>query len=114
MLAESYPYYLANRPVPANRDLEVVDKFTGEVATRVAMADPAAIDRAIAAAVQAARPMAEMAAYERQGVLQHCVRRFGERAEELATALCIEAGKPIRDSRGEVSRLIDTFRIAAE
>ena len=31
-----------------------------------------------------------------------------------AMALCIEAGKPIKDSRGEVSRLIDTFRIAAE
>src|SRR4030095_6305308 len=29
-------------------------------------------------------------------------------------ALCIEAGKPIRDSRGEVERLIDTFRVAAE
>jgi len=28
-------------------------------------------------------------------------------------ALCIEAGKPIRDARGEVTRLIDTFRIAA-
>jgi acyl-CoA reductase-like NAD-dependent aldehyde dehydrogenase len=42
------------------------------------------------------------------------VDRFKERAEELAYALCIEAGKPIKDSRGEVSRLIDTFRIAAE
>ena len=29
-------------------------------------------------------------------------------------SLCIEVGKPIKDSRGEVSRLIDTFRIAAE
>jgi acyl-CoA reductase-like NAD-dependent aldehyde dehydrogenase len=47
-------------------------------------------------------------------VLQHCVRRFQERAEELALALCIEAGKPIRDARGEVTRLVDTFRIAAE
>jgi len=114
MLRESYPYYLANRPEAPNRDLEVVDKFTGEVATRVAMADEAAIDRAIGAAVDAARPMAEMAAYERQAVLQHCVQRFQERAEELALALCIEAGKPIRDSRGEVGRLIDTFRVAAE
>jgi acyl-CoA reductase-like NAD-dependent aldehyde dehydrogenase len=41
------------------------------------------------------------------------VRRFSERQEELALALCIEAGKPIRDARGEVTRLIDTFRIAA-
>jgi acyl-CoA reductase-like NAD-dependent aldehyde dehydrogenase len=42
------------------------------------------------------------------------VRRFEERRDELAESLCIEAGKPIRDSRGEVTRLIDTFRIAAE
>lgn len=46
-------------------------------------------------------------------MLFHCVRRFEERAEELAEILRIEAGKPIQDSRGEVTRLIDTFRIAA-
>ena len=40
--------------------------------------------------------------------------RFRERFEELALALCIEAGKPIKDARGEVTRLIDTFRIAAD
>ena len=114
MLKESYPYYLANRPEAPNQDLVVVDKYSGEPATRIAMADEAAIDRAIAKAVEATRPMAEMAAYERQAVLEHCVARFRERAEELAESLCIEAGKPIRDSRGEVSRLIDTFKIAAE
>ncbi len=32
----------------------------------------------------------------------------------MARALCIEAGKPIKDSRGEVTRLIDTFMIAME
>jgi hypothetical protein len=72
------------------------------------------IDAGIAACVEAAEPMARMPAYERQAVLTHCVTRFTERFEELAYALCIEAGKPIRDSRGEVTRLIDTFRIAAE
>jgi len=113
-LRESYPYYLANRPESPNTDLEVTDKYTGKVATRVAMADEAAIDRAIAAAVAAQEPFAAMAAYERQAVLNHCVTRFEERFDELAMALCVEAGKPIRDSRGEVTRLIDTFRIAAE
>ena len=52
MLRETYPYYLANRPATPNADLEVFDKYTGEVATRVAMADAAAIDAAIAAAEQ--------------------------------------------------------------
>lgn len=114
MLREQYPYFLANKPEMPNADLEVTDKFTGEVATRVAMADAAAIDRAIAAAVEAAEPMRKMAPFERQAILEHCVNRFKERAEELAESLCIEAGKPIKDSRGEVARLIDTFKIAAE
>ena len=113
-LADSYPYYLANRPEAPNQDLEVLDKFTGKVATRVALADPTAIERAIAAAVAAQEPMRRMRGYQRQAVLQHCADRFAARSEELAMSLCIEAGKPIRDARGEVGRLVDTFRIAAE
>jgi len=113
-IPKKYPYYLANKAVYANTDLEVTDKYTGKVATKVAMADNKAINKAIAAAVKAQEPLRQMAAYERQAVIDHCVRRFTERAEELAQLLCIEAGKPINDSRGEVSRLIDTFRIASE
>lgn len=114
MSKEAYPYYLANEPVAANTDLAVTDKYTGEVATRVALADATTIDLAISASVQATEPMRRMPPYERQAVLNHCVSRFTARFEELAMSLCIEAGKPIKDSRGEVSRLIDTFRIAAE
>ena len=114
MLADSYPFYLANKPEAPNADLVVTDKYTGEPATKVALASSEHIDRGIAAAVEATEPMRTMAPYERQAVLYHCVERFKERFEELSMALCIEAGKPIKDSRGEVSRLIDTFRIAAE
>jgi acyl-CoA reductase-like NAD-dependent aldehyde dehydrogenase len=114
MLKDRYPYYLAGEPILANRALEVTDKFSGKVATTVALADAEAIELAIDAAVRATKPMRELKAYERQAVLMHCVERFEERYEELAESLCIEAGKPIKDSRGEVTRLIDTFRIAAE
>ncbi|KGD65341.1 dehydrogenase [Alcanivorax nanhaiticus] len=114
MLKEAYPYYLANEAVFANQDLDVTDKYSGEVATRVAMADAATIDKAIDAADKASAAMAALAPYERQEILYHCVKRFQERFDELAEALCIEAGKPIKDARGEVTRLIDTFRVAAE
>lgn len=113
-LKDTYPLYLNNKAVQPNTDLEVTDKFTGEVAFRTALASPEVIDEAIAGAVAATEPMARMASYERQAVLQHCVERFRERFDELAYALCVEAGKPIKDSEGEVTRLIDTFRIAAE
>lgn len=114
MLAKAYPYYLANEAVFANQDLAITNKYTNEVATYTALADAKVIDQAIAAA-QASQPLLnKMAPYERQNILNHCVKRFEERFDELAYALCIEAGKPIKDSRGEVTRLIDTFRIAAE
>ncbi len=114
MLKKKYPYYLASAPVFANEDLEVTDKYSGEVATRVALADAKAIDAGIAAAVKTQHAMQQFPPYKRQEVLNHCVARFKERFEEIALALCIEAGKPIKDSRGEVSRLIDTFRVGAE
>ncbi len=113
-MKKQYPFYLANRPEQPNTDLEVVNKYSGKVATRVAKAGVADIERAIAAAVEAAVPMRRMAPFERQAVLRHCVARFRERSEEFADILCIEAGKPIKDSRGEVERLIDTFQIAAD
>jgi acyl-CoA reductase-like NAD-dependent aldehyde dehydrogenase len=113
-LRDVYPLYLNNRAVQPNADLAVTDKFTGEVAFHTALATPDVIDAAIAGAVRAAEPMARLASYERQAVLDHCVSRFRERFDELAFALCVEAGKPIKDAQGEVTRLIDTFRIAAE
>ena len=114
MLKDVYPLYLNNKAHQPNTGLAVTDKFTGEVAFRVALADSKTIEAGIAGAVKAVEPMGKMAAYERQNVLQHCVNRFKERYDELAYALCVEAGKPIKDAEGEVGRLIDTFRIAAE
>lgn len=113
-MKKQWPYFLANEPRTPNTDLAVTDKYSGEVAAEVALADPAAIDQGISGCVEATGPLAEMRPYERQAILNHCVKRFTERSEELAMSLCIEAGKPIKDSRGEVGRLIDTFRIAAE
>lgn len=114
MLQKSYPYYLANKAVYANEDLKVLDKYSGEVATSVALADAGVIDSAIGAAEASFEAVRKMPAYHRQEILEHCVQRFRERFDEFAFSLCVEAGKPIADARGEVGRLIDTFRIAAE
>ena len=113
-LKDTYPLYLNNKAAQPNTDLAVTDKYTGEIAFRTALATSDVIEEGIAGAVRAAEPMARMASYEKQAVLEHCVARFRERFDELAYALCVEAGKPINDAQGEVTRLIDTFKIAAE
>ncbi|HJQ80001.1 MAG TPA: aldehyde dehydrogenase family protein [Lacipirellulaceae bacterium] len=114
MLRERYPYYLANRPQQPNAGLEVTNKYTGEVASHVALANKGILDQAIAAAAKAAAPMRRLAAWQRKAVLNHLAVRCRERAEEFAQQLTIEAGKPIKYSRLEVTRLIDTVEIAAE
>ena len=114
LVRATYPYYLAGEALAPNSDLAVTDKFTGEVATRVALADAAAIDRAIDAAVASADELRRWPAWRKKAVLAHVVERMQERSEELAVALAVEAGKPIRDARGEVTRGIDTFTLAME
>ena len=109
-----YPYYIANEARHDNDDLAVHDKFTGDEVSRVPLATPKELDEAITAAHDARHAMADMPAHARQAVLEHCVKRFKEREDELADILCIEAGKPIKDAKGEVTRLIDTFKVAAE
>lgn len=112
---KTYPYYLANRPVANGaKTLPVTNKYTGAVIAEVALATPEIIDRAIAAAVAAERPMAQMASFERRAVLEHLLAHVAQRQNELAELLCLEAGKPIKDARGEVTRLMDTVRIAME
>ena len=114
MLQPTYPCYLANQPLHTGDLLDVHDKYSGEVATRVPLADAGIIEQAIAAAQAAEPAMRALPPYARQAVLEQCIARFRERFDELALALCVEAGKPIRDAEGEVTRLIDTFRVAAE
>ena len=114
MLREHYPLFVAGEPVQANTDLPVYNKFTGQVAARVARADRATVEQAIAAAAGSFAHTRKMPAYARQAVLNHVIKRVEERHEELARVLCVEAGKPIKDARGEVTRTVDTFRIAAE
>ena len=114
MLDKTYPYYLANQAKTSKTMLAVRDKFSGKIATQVAVPDAKAIEKAIAASVQATVPMRNFKPWARQAVLQHCAQRFAERRDELAESLCIEAGKPIKDAVGEVTRLIETFQIAAD
>ncbi|MBL8860706.1 MAG: aldehyde dehydrogenase family protein [Planctomycetes bacterium] len=108
------PLLLAGQPTTTGRALDVRDAWSGEVTARVALAGPAELERAIAACVAAAPALGATRAYERAALLRTCARRFAQGAEDLARTLVTEAGKPLRDARGEVTRLIDTFQIAAE
>ncbi|UCF21566.1 MAG: aldehyde dehydrogenase family protein [Gemmatimonadota bacterium] len=93
---------------------EVVNPFNGDIIARVPLATPEQREAAIAAAVAS---FAEMRALSRVRRAQICVgvaSGIERRRRELAEALALECGKPIKAAQVEVSRAIATFNIAAE
>ena len=111
--APNYPCYIAGKAEEPNLDLEVLDKADGSLFARVPLVGTAEIERAIEGAERAAPAMRRLRPYERQALLEACVERIEARREEWARVLCAEVGKPIKDARVEVERLLDTFRWAA-
>jgi len=110
----NYPCYIAGRQVRTETSIEVLHKVTGDVIASVSSAGPAELDQAITAAYNSREEMRKLPAWKRQEVLLNFVDALTRRHDELSKILCLEAGKPINDARVEVTRAIDTFRIAAE
>lgn len=81
-------------------------RIVGEAAA----ADAADVTDAFAAAVDAGRRWAQTGIGERAEHLERFLAELEARAGELATAITLEMGKPIREARAEVARAIETGR----
>lgn len=114
MMKPKYPLYLGNQPVETGEWISVTDKFSFAEVSKVASANATQIDTAIQLAEKALPAFQRLASFERQEILDKCVEAFLKRRDEFAHILCIEGGKPIRDAKTEVTRLIDTFKIASQ
>ncbi len=112
--ASSVPIYLAGSFVEAGTPLEVRNPASGELVATTFQAGADELERATAAAVAAFEGTKRLASYERRDALAHVAACIERDADELATLLTEESGKPIRDARAEVARGALTFRTAAE
>lgn len=107
-------FYLDGRWVEQGDLVEIKSPFDGSVVARVFQGTRKHAEMAIAAAVKAFGTTRRLPAFERQRVLRKIAQGIGERKEEFARTLCLEAGKPIKAARIEVDRAIFTFTVAAE
>ncbi|MGI8871238.1 MAG: aldehyde dehydrogenase family protein [Candidatus Limnocylindria bacterium] len=114
LASETTPIFLGGEFVDEGTPLEVRNPATGELVATTWQAGPEQLERATAAAVEAAPKMRRLASFERRNVLQHVADRIAAEADELAELLTRESGKPIRDAKGEVARAALTFRVAGE
>jgi len=94
--------------------LDVLNPYDGSTAGSVFMGGPDELNEALLASAEAFKVLKVMPAHEKADLIRGVVNGLEARAEELARSITMEAGKPITDARGEVSRAIRTFTIAAE
>jgi glyceraldehyde-3-phosphate dehydrogenase (NADP+) len=92
---------------------EVRSPYDGRVVGVVGVADNRDVDRAITAAAHGAAAWRETPAHARMDVLLRAAAIVEARADEIATVLSAENGKPITEARGEVGRAGDMIRLAA-
>ncbi len=90
--------------------LEVLDPSTEEAICEVADATPQDAMAALDAAVATQKEWAATPANDRAGILWKAFELMTARADELATLMTLEMGKPVAESKAEIVYAADFFR----
>ncbi|GAB2751455.1 NAD-dependent succinate-semialdehyde dehydrogenase [Salinifilum aidingensis] len=102
------------RAATGERTYEVEDPSTASVLCSVADASPADGVAALAAAAEAQVAWAHHSPRERGEILRRAYELMMQRREDLALLMTLEMGKPLAESRGEITYAAEFFRWFAE
>lgn len=106
--------FIGGKWIEAKNYQSIYSPFSEEVVGIVPVADEEETDLAIETAYQSRKTMAKMPLYQRAAILEKVASLLSERREEAAQIIALEAAKPIRTSREEVERTIQTYKFSAE
>lgn len=113
-MAKEYPIFLAGEWVTSDDRLDVINPFNGEVIGTTYQASAAQLEQAIVGAETAFASGRKLPTYDRVNLLKAFAAKLRERRDDVVRMICLEAGKPIRESEVEVDRGAFTIETAAE
>nr|WP_281281029.1 aldehyde dehydrogenase family protein [Actinocorallia herbida] len=90
-----------------------IGPYLGRVVSRAPQAQPADLERVLRFAKESARTVAALAPASRAAVLERASAAVRADRDALARLLALELGKPVKDGRGELDRVADTFAVCA-
>jgi acyl-CoA reductase-like NAD-dependent aldehyde dehydrogenase len=109
---EHFPLMIPGVSEAEGKPLEVISPYDDQAIATVATANAAGVEQALN---NASRLFAERSRWlpvdQRIGILERMIDLLRDHAEELAAGASLEGGKPLIDSRIEMARCIDSFRI---
>src|SRR5215469_8831364 len=86
------------KPAVSGRTLSVLNPATGEPIGTVAHAEKADLDLALAAAQKGFETWRKVSAYERYRLMRKAADHLRSRANDVATLMTMEQGKPLAES----------------
>lgn len=113
-MSKDYPLIIGGVHQTSDEPVAIHSPFNGELVGTTYFATDAQIAAAIDAAHRSAAEMAALPTYKRMAMLTKAAAEINSRLEELAQLIALEAGKPLKAARIEVSRAVGTFTLAAE
>ena len=111
---KNYKIYCGGKFIETTKSLEVINPFTNKVFATTYLADKSDLNKAIQKAEDIRQEMQNLSSYKRYTALMYISNTLNERIDEFAELLCLESGKPMIYSKGEIARSVETFKIAAE
>jgi acyl-CoA reductase-like NAD-dependent aldehyde dehydrogenase len=105
---------LAGQWVDREPRMEVKHPYDGLLVDTVPQATAADVDQAIAAAVEGAKVMAQVPAYDRFVMLRRAADIVLARKAELGKLISLEEGKTLAEGEFEVTRSATTLEVSAE
>lgn len=104
---------IGGEEIAGSRTAPVLNPHDGSEIASLTLADAAIVDRAFAAARAAQAAWAATPAVKRGEILFKACALIEERAEELSRIVAEEAGKPLKDARGETGGAVQCGRFFA-
>jgi acyl-CoA reductase-like NAD-dependent aldehyde dehydrogenase len=106
--------FLAGEFIETPDTITVTDPYSGQIIAAVCAANEKIAADAVDRALDARKAMDAFSSGELSAILMNIAGGLAKRSTELTDLIIAEAGKPKIYARGEVSRAVETFKIAAE
>ncbi|MFQ6672634.1 MAG: aldehyde dehydrogenase family protein, partial [Candidatus Tectimicrobiota bacterium] len=113
-MVEEYRSLIGGEWRPTKESYEIKSPYSQEVVAVVARPDLDDAVDAVEGAHRAYETTRALPSWKRAEILRAIAEGIKARHEEFARTIALEAGKPIKQARSEVSRAVNTFWVAME
>ena len=96
----------------STRTADVMNPNTGQVQAKVPMGSAAAVNAAVASAIDAQKDWAAWNPQRRARVMMRFIELVNQHTDELAELLSLEHGKTLADARGDIQRGIEVIEFS--